>query len=195
MPATLASFSRASGPQREFAGVEEDVRHIHDQAAGRIAGLQNGVELLQQLDSQFHFLRFQLGLLFGGVVELGLAGRLCASFSRFRRSASVPAAAMRASFSSFRRSASALAAASRASFSPSGDRSLAAVRASFSVQAIGLGLALLARLVFGLQAIRFDCGSRHAGVVFALHALGFRQCGRRLRILLARQALRFAPAP
>ena len=75
MPATLASFSRAAGRSVNLAGVEEDIRHIHDQAARRIAGLQNRVELLQQLDSQFHLLGFQLGLLFGGVVEFGLAGR------------------------------------------------------------------------------------------------------------------------
>ena len=54
--------SRAREAATEFAGVEEDIRHVHDQAARRVAGLQNGVELLQQLGSQFHLLRFRLRL-------------------------------------------------------------------------------------------------------------------------------------
>src|ERR1700677_3353588 len=46
--------------QRVFAGVEQNVRHIHDQAARGVLCLQNGVELRQKLRA--HVGSFFLGL-------------------------------------------------------------------------------------------------------------------------------------
>src|SRR5271157_1651450 len=53
-------FPRA-GQQLEAATLEENVRHVGDQTARRVAGGENGVELLQE--SGTHFLLFFFGLL------------------------------------------------------------------------------------------------------------------------------------
>src|SRR5258708_40236056 len=62
--------------------MEENVRHIDDKASGRVASLQNGIQLLEELPSQLGFfvfglrsgLKCLLGLGFGGVllVQRGL---------------------------------------------------------------------------------------------------------------------------
>jgi hypothetical protein len=49
----LGQFLARQRPQRELGRVEKDIRHVHDQATRRVAGLQNGVELRQQLSAQF----------------------------------------------------------------------------------------------------------------------------------------------
>src|SRR6266436_7020526 len=86
-----------SGLECGASGIEEDVRHIDDEAAGRVASLQNGIELLQELPSQLGFFVFGLrgglqcllGLGLGGVllVQRGLArllslGLLLGGFER-----------------------------------------------------------------------------------------------------------------
>lgn len=43
--------------QSVFAGLKQDIRHIHNQAAGCICRLQDFVQLLQQLSSQGKFMK------------------------------------------------------------------------------------------------------------------------------------------
>jgi len=75
-------FARA-GLERVPAGVEENIRHIDDEAAGGVAGLQNGIQLREELRAKLTFFGFGLrgGLarsfgvrLGGGPVAAGLCG-------------------------------------------------------------------------------------------------------------------------
>ena len=64
--------------QRIFPGVEQDIRHVHDQTAHRVPGLKNGIELSQQLRSQFRFLRLGPRLRLCRAIQLVLShGALC----------------------------------------------------------------------------------------------------------------------
>jgi len=75
-------FARA-GLERVAAGVKEDIGHVDDEAAGGIAGLQNGIQLREELRAKLGFFGFGLrgGLagffgfgLRGGAVTRGLRG-------------------------------------------------------------------------------------------------------------------------
>src|SRR4029077_15540360 len=44
-----------AGLERVAAGVEENVRHIDDEAAGGVASLQNGIELIEKLGAKLGF--------------------------------------------------------------------------------------------------------------------------------------------
>src|SRR5216683_1778655 len=75
-------FARA-GLERVAAGVKENIRHIDDEAAGGVAGLQNGIQLREELRAKLTFFGFGLrgGLarsfgvrLGGGPVAAGLCG-------------------------------------------------------------------------------------------------------------------------
>ena len=58
--------------KRELGRIEQDIRHVHDQASGRVTSLENGVELDQQPCSQLRLLRLQPFLLFPNAVQIGL---------------------------------------------------------------------------------------------------------------------------
>jgi hypothetical protein len=45
----LGQLHLSPGLQRVFAGVEQDIRHVDDQAASRFAGIEDVVELLAKL--------------------------------------------------------------------------------------------------------------------------------------------------
>src|SRR5216684_1598784 len=75
-------FARA-GLERVAAGVKENIRHIDDEAAGGVAGLQDGIQLREELRAKLTFFGFGLrgGLarsfgvrLGGGPVAAGLCG-------------------------------------------------------------------------------------------------------------------------
>src|SRR6267378_2703126 len=67
--------------ERVAASVKENIRHIDDEAASGIAGLQNGIELIEELGAKLGFFGFGLrgglarffGFGFGGAL-LGLSG-------------------------------------------------------------------------------------------------------------------------
>src|SRR5438309_11560719 len=68
-------FARA-GLERVAAGVKEHIRHVDDEAASGVAGLQNGIELIEELGAKLGFFGFSLG---GGLVRLlgfGFGGTL-----------------------------------------------------------------------------------------------------------------------
>ena len=80
----FGEFFAGARLKRVTAGVEKHVRHIHDEAAGGVAGLQNGIELAEKLGAQLGFFGFGLrgGLaslfgfgLGGSSISCGLSGR------------------------------------------------------------------------------------------------------------------------
>ncbi len=113
MPATLASFSRASGRSVNLpvSNRTSDIFTIRPRAVSRVCRIALNCFSSWTRSSAFSVSNcaFCLAALSSSA---WLAAR-CASFSRFRRSASAAAAATRASPSSFRRSASFLAAVTR----------------------------------------------------------------------------------
>src|SRR5205085_1467454 len=53
-------FFAGAGLERVAAGVKKNVGHVHDEAAGRVAGLQNGIELREKLRAKLTFFCFGL---------------------------------------------------------------------------------------------------------------------------------------
>src|SRR5208282_4667926 len=79
----LGQFFARPGFKRVAAGIEKDVRHVHDQAAGGIARLQNGIQLCEKLSAKLRLFGFGLRgrlarffgfLLSGGAIASGLFG-------------------------------------------------------------------------------------------------------------------------
>src|SRR5579885_3614674 len=82
----LGELFASAGLEVGTAGIEEHVGHIDDEAASGIAGLQDGVELLQKLRAELSLFGFGFG---GGIASLcglgfgsgaGLGGLLSLSF-------------------------------------------------------------------------------------------------------------------
>ena len=77
----LGEFFAGARLERVAAGVKEHVRHVDDEAASRVAGLQDGIELIEELGAKLSFFGFRLrsglarffGFRFGGAL-LGLSG-------------------------------------------------------------------------------------------------------------------------
>src|SRR6266478_2962793 len=82
----FGEFFAGTGLEGVAAGIEEHVRHVDDEAAGRVASLQNGIELTEKLGAKLSFFSFGLrgglagffGFGFGGAL-LGLSGGAVAS--------------------------------------------------------------------------------------------------------------------
>src|SRR5581483_8585685 len=82
--AYLGQLFARHGAKRAFATIEENVRHVDDEAARGVASLENGVELLQQPGTEFLafalrllelLLGFRRGRCVGGAVALRLSLR------------------------------------------------------------------------------------------------------------------------
>ena len=53
MPDIFANFLAGQRTQRVLSAVKEHIGHVHNKAAGGVAGLENQVELLQQFGAKF----------------------------------------------------------------------------------------------------------------------------------------------